>query len=166
MSSAANVSWDLNDLYASVDDLRIDKDLDAAHGRARAFETTYRGKVGADAASLLAAVTEYESLAEQMDRSGAYAGLLHAAKTDDPRHGALLAKTRERRTAINKHLIFFDLEWVKVGDDAVAGLGAGPGVGRFKHLFGDKKAGRAHYLSEAGGEGLGGEAGAGGGGGS
>ena len=66
--------------------------------------------------------TELEGLSEQMDRPAVYAGLLHAAKTDDPRHGALLARTRERRTAINKHLIFFDLEWVKVPDDAAAQL--------------------------------------------
>ena len=69
---------------------------------------------GRTPALLLAALTELEGLSEQMDRPSVYAGLLHAAKTDDPRHGALLAHTRERRTAINKHLIFFDLEWVKV----------------------------------------------------
>ncbi len=75
---------------------------------------------GPPADVLLAAVSELESLSEQMDRPIVYASLLHAAKTDDPRHGALLARTREQRTVINKHLIFFDLEWVKVADEAVA----------------------------------------------
>jgi oligoendopeptidase F len=148
MSSAANVSWDLSDLYAAADDPRIDKDLDAAHGRARAFEAAYRGKVGADAASLLKAVTEYEGLCEQMDRSAVYAGLLHAAKTDDPRHGALLAKTRERRTAINKHLIFFDLEWVAIDDAKANALLADPSLARYRHWLAQKRVWKPHYLSE------------------
>ncbi|MGL4553685.1 MAG: M3 family oligoendopeptidase [Gemmataceae bacterium] len=148
MSSAANVSWDLNDLYAAADDPRIDADLDAALGRAKAFEALYRGKVGADAASLAAAVKEYESLGEQTDRSAAYAGLLHAAKTDDPKHGALLAKTRERRTAINKHLIFFDLEWVAIDDARAAALLADPALERYRHWLAQKRVWKPHYLSE------------------
>src|SRR5947209_7741818 len=107
MSTAANVSWDLSDLYAAVDDPRIDADL--------------------------AAVKELESLSEQMDRSGVYAGLLHAAQTADPRHGALLAKTREKRTAINKHLIFFDLEWVALDDAAATKLLDAPELARYRH---------------------------------
>ena len=59
-----------------------------------AFETAYRGKIATDGGPapdlLLAALRELESLSEQMDRPAVYAGLLHAAKTDDPRHGALL----------------------------------------------------------------------------
>ena len=83
-----------------------------------------------------------------MDRPSVYAGLLHAAKTDDPRHGALLARTREQRTAINKHLIFFDLEWVKVPDDAAARLLAAPELARYRHYLDQKRAWRPHYLSE------------------
>lgn len=148
MSSAANVSWDLSDLYRAVDDPRIDADLDAAQGRARAFETTYRGKVAGDAATLVAAIREYESLCEQMDRSAVFAMLLHAAKTDDPRHGALLAKTRERRTAINKHLIFFDLELVAIEDTRAASLLADPLLARYRHWLTQKRVWKPHYLSE------------------
>src|SRR5437660_1625029 len=120
-SSADGVAWDLNDLYARVDDPRIDRDLPAALQRAQAFEAAYRGKIatvgGPAPETLRDALEELEGLSEQMDRPAVYASLLHAAKTDDPRNGALLARTREQRTAINKHLIFFDLEWIKVPDD-------------------------------------------------
>ena len=119
-SSADGVAWNLSDLYASVDDPAIGRDLDTALKRAQAFESAYRGKIdvpgGPPADALLAAVRELEGLFEQMDKPIIYASLVHAAKTDDPRHGALLARTREQRTVINKHLIFFDLEWVKVAD--------------------------------------------------
>lgn len=88
--SADGVAWDLNDLYSGVDDPRITQDLEAARKRAQLFEATYRDKInaagGPNAELLLAAVTELEALSEQMDRSATYAGLVHAAKTDDPRH--------------------------------------------------------------------------------
>ncbi len=151
-SSADHVAWDLGDLYAGVDDPQIDRDLEAALGRARAFESAYRGRIdvpgGPSPDLLAAALQELEGLSEQMDRTIIYASLVHAAKTDDPRHGALLSSTRVQRTAINKHLIFFDLEWVKVPDDAAAKLLAAGALARYRHYLDQKRAWRPHYLSE------------------
>jgi hypothetical protein len=119
-SSADGVVWNLNDLFSSVDDPWLAQDLDAALQRAETFEATYRGKINVEGGPLpellLASLVEQESMFEQMDKPAVYAQLLHAAKTDDPKRGALVAKTREARTVINKHLIFFDLEWVKLPD--------------------------------------------------
>src|SRR5206468_8154717 len=64
------------------------------------------------------------------------------------RHGALLSRTQEQRTLINKHLIFFDLEWIKVEDDAVRGLLASPALAPYRHYLEQKRAWRPHYLSE------------------
>ncbi len=151
-SSADRVAWNLSDLYRRVDDPAIVRDLDTAMKRAQAFESAYRGKIdipgGPPADSLLAAVREMEGLSEQMDKPIIYASLVHAAKTDDPKHGALLARTREQRTAINKHLIFFDLEWVKVADDAVQRLLAAPALACYRHYLEQKRAWRPHFLSE------------------
>src|SRR5262245_3750164 len=95
-STADGVRWDLGDLYADLDDPRLMEDLQAARRRAETFEQTYRGKVAAlrpdQAGLLLTAVRELEQLYEQMDRPCVYASLLHAARTDDPRRGALLSR--------------------------------------------------------------------------
>jgi oligoendopeptidase F len=151
-SSADGVSWDLTDLYRGADDPLLGRDLETALRRAQAFEGAYRGKIdvegGPAPAPLLDALTELEGLSEQMDRPGVFAGLLHAAKTDDPSRGALLAHTRERRTAINKHLIFFDLEWIKVPDDVAGSLLDAPELARYRHYLAEKRAWRPHYLSE------------------
>ena len=151
-SSANDVSWNLHDLYASVDDPRIDQDLEAAMQRAQGFEHAYRGKIncanGPQAALLRSALEELESLSEQMDRPAVYASLVHAAKTDEPSHGALVSRTRERRTAINKHLIFFDLEWVKVPDEQAKLLLNAPQLERYRHFLEQKRAWKPHYLSE------------------
>src|SRR4051794_14478140 len=104
-SSADGVAWDLTDLYTGVEDPAITRDLQMALERAEAFATAYRGKInvpsGPPVVVLAAALQELESLSEQMDKPVVYAGLLHAAKTDDPRHGALVSRTREERTRIN-----------------------------------------------------------------
>ncbi len=149
-SSADGVAWNLADLYAGLDDPRLGQDLDAALKSAQAFETAYRGRIepGPDTPLLLAALTDLESLSEQMDRPAIYASLVHAAKTDDPRHGALLSRTREQRTAINQHLIFFDLEWIKVPDDAARRLIADPALARYRHYLEQKRAWKPHVLSE------------------
>jgi oligoendopeptidase F len=149
-SSADGVAWDLKDLYAGIDDPAIQRDLQSALQRAQAFEKAYRGKIESGPAPelMLAALRELESMAEQMDRPAVYASLLHAAKTDDPRHGALLSKTREQRTAINKHLIFFDLEWVKLADEPARAVMADPALVRYRHYLEQKRAWRPHFLSE------------------
>lgn len=152
-SSADGITWDLNDLYTGVDDPQIERDLEASLHRAQAFESSYRGQIaiaGGPAPALLhAAVVELEGLSEQMDRPIVFASLLHAAKTDDPRHGALLARTREQRVAINKHLIFFDLELIQLPEDVLTTLLEAPVLSRYRHYLERKQAWKPHYLREA-----------------
>ncbi|CAN5122404.1 M3 family oligoendopeptidase [soil metagenome] len=151
-SSADDVSWNLQDLYSGIDDPRIEQDLTAALERAQAFEKAYRGKIevegGPQAALLRSALEELESLSEQMDRPAIFASLVHASKTDEASHGALVARTRERRAVINKHLIFFDLEWVKVPDAKARQLFELPELGRYRHFLEQKRAWKPHYLTE------------------
>jgi len=50
----------------------------------------------------------------------------------------LLAKTREERTAINKHLIFFDLEWIHLADEPACALISHPKLGKYRHYLEQK----------------------------
>jgi oligoendopeptidase F len=151
-SSADGVAWDLGDLYRGIDDPAIEQDLQQAERRAITFENTYRGKIdvpgGPALPTLVEAVRELESLFEQMDRPAIFASLVHSARTDDPAHGKLFAHTREKRTEINKHLIFFDLEWIKVDDAIVTALLQAPALARYKHYLEQKRVWKPHYLSE------------------
>src|SRR5262249_17350775 len=150
--SAAGIAWNLGDLYAGLDDPALDRDLQTALARAQALEQAYRGKIATlapTAADVLAkAVQELESLSEQMDRPAIYAMLIHSAKTDVPRHGALLAKTREQRTVINKPLIFFDLEGIQLADAPAQALLRDPRLAKYRHYLEQKRAWKPHYLSE------------------
>src|SRR5262249_35027069 len=53
-----------------------------------------------------------------------------------------------QRTAINKHLIFFDLEWVKLPDEVVQPLLRTPALAPFRHYLDHKRVWRPHVLSE------------------
>jgi len=151
-SSAAGIAWDLSELYASPADPRIESDLADALRRAQAFEARFRGKInqpsGPSDDALLAALTELESLSEQMDRTLVYASLVHAADSEKPQHGALLARTREERTLINKHLIFFELEWVQLAEEAAQPLIQSPKLAKYRHYLEQKRAWKPHFLSE------------------
>jgi oligoendopeptidase F len=151
-NSAAGINWDLRDLYQDVDDPAIDKDLAKALRRAKAFEKKNRGKIQSlkptQAKKLLKVVVELESLYEQMDRPAVFATLLHSGKTDDPKHGALLSRTQEQRTKINKHLIFFDLEWVKVARSTAKKLIGRPSLKKYRHWLQQKRVWKPYFLSE------------------
>lgn len=149
-SSAMSVTWDLKDLYLSLDDPAIERDLRSALERTHAFEQKYRGRMrqGITPQSLYEALTELESIYEQMDKPLIYAHLLHASDTQNPKHGALLQSTQERHTQIRQHLLFFDLEWMDLPDETAQRLMSAPEVARYRHYLEKARLFRPHKLSE------------------
>lgn len=89
-----------------------------------------------------------EAIHEQLARPQIFAQLLHAGDSADPKHGALLAKTREKGTEVNLHLIFFDLEWVKVEDAAAEKLINDPALAKYRHHLKKERDRKPHYLTE------------------
>ena len=151
-SSAEGVAWNLADLYGGPQDPSIEADLNAALSRAQAFEARYRGAFtvegGIAPRSLCEALTEFEALHEQMDRALSYAHLVHAADSDTPANGALLQAVREKTTAIRKHLIFFELEWLELSDADAEGLIADSHVARYRHHLASERRYRPYRLTE------------------
>ncbi|MFQ5509381.1 MAG: M3 family oligoendopeptidase [Leptospirillia bacterium] len=134
-TSAAHVTWDLSDLYAGADDPAIEKDLSALSGDAKAFAGTWRGKLtdAPTASDVARAVSEMEDIYEKLAIIGAFAFLAFSGDTEDPTLGALLVRVREAGTEIRSHLLFFELEWVALPDDAAAALLDDPALARFRH---------------------------------
>lgn len=146
------VAWNLKDLYSGLDDPQLDRDLEGSLLLARDFEEKHRGKIknikANDAPYLLFAIQQIEAIYEKMDRPAIFASLLHAAKTDDPAHGALVAKTRQARSKTNQHLLFFDLELILIPENDAKSLGANPMLSRYTHFLEQKRAWKLHFLSE------------------
>jgi oligoendopeptidase F len=146
---ARGVRWDLSDLYAGPDDPKLATDLATGLERAKRFAAAHRGKVGAYSAAELAAVLDdYEAMQEPVARAGSYAGLLFAADTSVPRHGALLQHVTEQGSAIRSELLFFELEWVAVEDRAAEALLANPALAKRRHLLAALRRYRPYLKSE------------------
>ncbi len=150
--AVSGVTWDLSDLYAGPGDTALARDLDQALARARAFAQRYRGTIavpGGPAPEWVAgAVAELESILEQADKPVVYAGLLHAADSRPPAHGALLAMTQERGSEIRTHLLFFDLEWLALDAAAAEPIIDAAACARYRHHLAATRRYRPHTLSE------------------
>lgn len=143
--------WDLSDLYASLDDPRVDADMASVLERARQFEARYRGRIAAadcDAATLREALDEYEAINRERAKPLTYAGLLFSADTSNPAHGALMQRLQVASTGVSNHLIFFDLEIGAMPEAAFQAALAEPLLADYHHYLEHERLAAKHYLTE------------------
>ncbi len=141
-------AWNLNDLYAGLDDPRITADLQTAQDAAAAFESRYKDKLttltGADLAT---AVHEYERISETLGRAASFAQLVFAADSNNPEHGKFYQTMSERVTLINTHLLFFTLELNLLSEPDLAAKLQDPALARHAPWFRDLRVFLPHQLS-------------------
>ena len=105
--------WNLEDLYAGMDDPALKRDLALSDTESAAFEEKYKGKLEALAATggaaLAPAVVAFEALDELIGRIVSFAGLLNAGDTSDPARAKFYGDVQEKITAASAHLLFFPL---------------------------------------------------------
>ncbi|HEY3332704.1 MAG TPA: M3 family oligoendopeptidase [Capsulimonadaceae bacterium] len=150
-NTAANVEWDLSDLFESPTDPRIDATVNACIERAKAFEARYKGKIDSadlDAKTLGDAIREYEAIAQESAKPGSYASLRHAADTSDPARGALKQRMMEKGTEISLPLLFFDLELASADDAIIGKLLQDPYVAPYTHYVLTERLSKPFQLSE------------------
>jgi oligoendopeptidase F len=143
--TAADVAWDLDTL---LDGRTVDELLDDAGGLVEEV-VAYRGRVAELDAGELAHVMELMArLQTTIGRAGNYASLWFSVDTADPARGALMAKVQERATTLAAQLLFFELEWVAVPDEAADRLLADPALGFAAHHLRTARRYRDHVLTE------------------
>jgi oligoendopeptidase F len=152
-SPAVGVAWDLSDLFTGPDDPRIRIELDAMDRDAEAFAARFRGTIdvagGPRPEWLFEGVESLEALIERQWRIGGFAHLNYDQDTRDETARAFSQRVEERLTAPRNALLFFDLEWMAVGDDDAARLLGNPRLHRYRHFLEAKRLFRPHRLSEA-----------------
>jgi oligoendopeptidase F len=150
-SGSEGVAWDLSDLYSGLDDSRIERDTKGLIKKSAAFEKKYRGKINSktiNAPTLLKAVSELESISEQIGKLLSFAYLIFAADTAKPEHGAFLQKIQEKATEARKYLMFFELEWVKLNDSKARKLMGDRKLSHYRHFLEQERKYKPHRLSE------------------
>jgi oligoendopeptidase F len=151
--NAVGVRWDLSDLFRSHDDPAIEETLAACRARAERFAERYRGTIrvpgGPPAEHLLTAIRDMEALQADLERAGAFAGLLYASDTVRPEHRDLRERVEQRLTEIGNLVLFFELEWLDVPDEAAAPLIDHPLLAEYRHFLRQARRMRSHTLSES-----------------
>lgn len=155
-TGAEEVTWDLSDLYAAVDDSAIDRDLDEADARAEELAQTYRGHVaeldGGEMRNLLEA---YERIYELARKVSAYAYLNWSANTEEAANGALLQRATERGSRLSQKLVFVELEWANAPEEAAQAVMSDPRIAdpergtSYRHWLEVARRYRPYLLSEA-----------------
>lgn len=146
-TGAENIHWNLTHLYS--DQAVLKNDLKSLMGEVSEFNSLWSGKVaGMQAAQMKKVLITYEQLHERIGRAMAYAYLSWATATHDAGRGALLQYVRELSTQIAKNLLFFELEWMDVGDDRAQSLMEDDELIDYRHFLERERLLKEYTLSE------------------
>jgi oligoendopeptidase F len=133
-TGAEDVLWDLSIFYASADDPAIAQDMERLQEMAEKFSATYRGRVAQlDAEEMVDAMQELEAIYDLSGRIGSFAQLNFSVDTANPQYSALVQKVTEHGSKLQQKLLFFDLEWKAVDEEAAQKLLADPTLGKYRH---------------------------------
>jgi len=145
---AEDVRWDLSELARDADGARTE--IAALVERAADFGERYRGRVGElDADGLGALLDEVDQLEQDRSRLSVYvASRLNLAATD-PEANDLATFGRDRGAEIENSLVFFDVEWLALDDDAAEALLGSPQLAPYEHKLRLAREHKPYVLSEA-----------------
>ncbi|MBN1595586.1 M3 family oligoendopeptidase [candidate division FCPU426 bacterium] len=131
-----DIRWDLNDLFMSLNDSRIQATLEEARTRTTAFAAAYKGKIAnLSSAALHTALLELESILDRLGRLGEYANLVYAVDTGNDQVKAFEMKIRETCTDINNQLVFFDLELGRMEEALIRQHEKHPALHRYSYYL-------------------------------
>lgn len=120
---ALAAAWELGDLVDGDGDAGVARILDDATARTESFVGAHEHAVaGLDAAGLIDAMRALGAIRELIQRATVYAQLRFATDSADPACGALLDRVRQRTTALETRLVFFELEWIALAPDTASAL--------------------------------------------
>lgn len=112
-NSVSAPSWDLSDLFASITDPKVEKQLAKCQKEAETFQKTYKGKVAKIAQSPVAlakAIRTYERMVEEYAKPQIYAALVNAADSENLANGAFMQNVDVKSLEISRAFLFFELE--------------------------------------------------------
>ena len=141
--------WDLSDLYAAPDAPEFTRDMAWLESACAGFATDYEGKLaGLDAAGMAECIRRYEEIDITAGRLMSYAGLRYYQNTTDAARAKFMADAQDRITGFTTPLVFFSLEFNRIGDAAYEALFADARIARYKPVFDRMRAMKPHQLSD------------------
>lgn len=143
-------SWDLSDLFSSIEDPKINQLLEKSFDRALKFKESYGGKLESFSTptQFLEVIKEYESILSEAVLPYAYGELIFTADSISSENGAFLQKVKSKVTEIFSEVIFFELELSHFSQKTFEQLMQSDELISYKHYFERILANKPHKLSE------------------
>ena len=140
-----DVTWDIDTLLGDAD---VESLLATADAMADELAEAHGTIASLDASGLAAHLRRAAELQETIGRAAGYASLRYSADTTDAEAGALLQQVSERGAAIEARLLFFEIEWAALSDEAVQVLVDDPALEFARHHLISLRRYRDHLLTE------------------
>ena len=144
-----DVIWDLTSLYKDTGDDNITKDIEYIKSKITMFSTKYRKKLNViSPGEFLNAVIALEEINQKTSRIGSFAYLNFTTQSNNAQAGAFLQRFEEISSQFQKELLFFELEWACLEDEAANPLLENLALGNYRHYLEKLRKHRPHQLIE------------------
>ena len=144
------VVWNLDVLYDSLQDELLEDDLDLCKQEAELLKENCQGKLSElDPALFARSVRRLERIQANLGRIDTYAFLYFVTQVKNDEAGAFLQKSKEDASRVNRDLVFFDLEWAKMGQESADRLLATDDIAPYRHYLSNLRKYAKHLLSQS-----------------
>ncbi|WP_372634644.1 M3 family oligoendopeptidase [Fodinibius sp.] len=148
-TGAGNITWDLSDLYASIDDPDLQDDKKRVRKLAKEFASSYKDNVTEfDEKNMKQALHDYEEILELLGKIGSYAQLIWSTDTSNAEYGKLVQQANELSSEIHQQLVFFDVEWLAMDDERANRLIESEELRYYQHHLETSRRYKPHILDE------------------
>lgn len=148
-TGAEQITWDLTDLYKSADDPALQADRKKVRKKAKDFATSYKGKITTfDEEDMNQALQDYEEILELLGKIGSFAQLIWSTDTANAEYGKLVQEANELSSEIHQQLVFFDVEWLAMGDEKANQLIESDTLSHYRHYLETSRRYKDHVLGE------------------
>ncbi len=145
------IRWDLSDFYSSINDSKIENDIQQIEKEADEFIRKVKGKLNDPSlppAQLVEWFKAYESIKEKLFYLKLYSQLIYLINSLDDDIKSFYAKINEFNTKIERNILFFNLELNTISDDKFNELIKAPELTNYSHELKFNRLKKIHQLSE------------------
>ena len=144
-----DITWNLDDLYASSDAPEINQDISWCETEAVAIREAYYQKMDSlSGEEFLHLVSRIEALDCKISKLATYSFLNFTTQMGNAEAGALDQRIREVDAQCGTETVFFELEWNSLSDDKAAALLSSTTLDKYHHYLTSLRKHRPHQLSE------------------
>ena len=133
---AAEITWDLSDLYRGIESEKLSEDRKEAIRKADEFSRKYHGRVGElSVDELKQALEDLEGIYDLIGRLGSFAHLIWSTNTNEAAYGKLMAEITELGSRLQQKLVFFEVEWLAIPEEKAQKYIDAPELKHYSHYL-------------------------------